>query len=73
MNEIEKELSLFMHALSHDMKNILHNIQGYADLLESEPDPVLIEGIIRSVKKAKVLLQEYVKIADVGDLTQRPV
>ncbi|MDF1540850.1 MAG: histidine kinase dimerization/phospho-acceptor domain-containing protein [Candidatus Thorarchaeota archaeon] len=72
MNDIEKELSSFIHALSHDMRNILHNIQGYADLLEDEHDPVFLEGISRSVKKAKRLMQEYVDIADAGNLTKRP-
>lgn len=73
MNEIKNELSSFIHALSHDLKNVLHNIQGYADLLEDEHDPAFLEGISRSVKKAKKLMREYVRIADAGDLTQRPV
>ncbi len=72
MDDIKKELSSFIHALSHDMKNALHNIQGYADLLEDEYDPALLEGITRSVAKAKRIMQEYVGIADAGNLTKRP-
>ena len=71
MSPEEDEIRSFMHSLSHDMKNILHNIQGYADLLEGELDPEFIEGIIRLVKKAKQLLSDYVTLADKGDFSKK--
>ncbi len=72
MKQEEDEIRSFMHTLSHDMKNILHNIQGYVDLLEVEHDPEFIAGIIRLVKKAKQLLNDYVTLADEGDFSQTP-
>ncbi|MHA1909928.1 MAG: histidine kinase dimerization/phospho-acceptor domain-containing protein [Candidatus Thorarchaeota archaeon] len=72
MGPQEKELEDFFHALSHDMKNILHNIQGYADLLEDENNPEFIQGIVRLVKKARELLNDYVSLADKGEFSQRP-
>ena len=62
----------FIHSLSHDVKNILHNIHAYADLLEEENNPEFIEGIARLVKKAREVLNDYVALADAGDFSKRP-
>ncbi|MFW9848886.1 MAG: histidine kinase dimerization/phospho-acceptor domain-containing protein [Candidatus Thorarchaeota archaeon] len=69
---MEGEIGTFIHALSHDLKNILHNIQGYADLLEDDNDPECLEGIVRLVKKAKQLIDNYVTLADAGEFSKRP-
>jgi light-regulated signal transduction histidine kinase (bacteriophytochrome) len=72
MNPQEKDVDSFIHSLSHDLKNILHNIHAYAELLEDENDPEFIKGIIRLVKKAREILNDYVTLADKGDFSQRP-
>ncbi|MFW9919219.1 MAG: histidine kinase dimerization/phospho-acceptor domain-containing protein [Candidatus Thorarchaeota archaeon] len=68
----QEELSEFMHSLSHDIKNILHNIQGYVNLLEQEDDPEYLAGVVRLIQKAKQTLEDYVSLADNGNLTKRP-
>ena len=72
MKHAENEVNAFIHALSHDIKNVLHNIQGYADLIEGEENSEFTEGIVRSVRKAKKIMQDYVEFADKGDFTKRP-
>ena len=72
MKPQEKAVESFIHALSHDLKNILHNIHAYADLLEEENDPEFIEGIVRLVKKARKVLNDYVSLADKGEFSERP-
>ena len=72
MNPQESDFEEFIHALSHDIKNILHNIHAYADLLEEDNDPEFIEGIVKLVKKAREVLNSYVTLADKGEYTTRP-
>jgi light-regulated signal transduction histidine kinase (bacteriophytochrome) len=61
-----QDVLVFIHNLSHDMKNILHNILGYAVLLEEEYDVEQVAKIVDLVKKADDLLKDYVANADAG-------
>ncbi|MBD3405320.1 MAG: PAS domain S-box protein [Candidatus Lokiarchaeota archaeon] len=62
----KEELSRFAHHMSHDLRNYLHNILGYAVLLEDEYNPEHIKGIVSSVNKAEKLLSKSVDLADAG-------
>ncbi len=69
----QEDLSKFIHALSHDLKNILHNIQGYVNLLEDENNPEFLSGIVMLVGKAKNVIDQYVVMADEGNLEKYPI
>ena len=67
----ERELfSDFMHVFGHDARNILHNILGYAQLLEEEYEKTYVDGIIKLVLKCEKLIKSYVEAADDGDYTR---
>ena len=65
----QKNISKLVHHFSHDMKNILHNIYGFAQLLDDEFEPTYVERIMKLVMKCKDLINEYVVIVDSGDFT----
>lgn len=62
----------FIRCLSHDIKNVLHNIQGYADLLDGEQSSECVSGITRLVRKGEAIINAYVRIAESGRLKDRP-
>ena len=51
------ELSEFAHAMSHDMKNIFHNMIGFVELAEDEND-------LRHLKKLKALIHDTGELLD---------
>jgi light-regulated signal transduction histidine kinase (bacteriophytochrome) len=72
MKGSSQELNDFIHCLSHDVKNVLHNIQGYVDLLVTEQSPECVSGIARLVRKGEAIVDAYVRIAESGRLSERP-
>ena len=69
--EEQVDIKRLVHVLSHDLKNILHNIQGYVNILEEENDKECLEGITRLVQKGKQVIDEYVALADKGQETEK--
>ena len=70
MSNVDQEsFSKLIHHLSHDIKNILHNIYGFSQLLEDEYVPSYIERLQKLVMKCKDLINEYVEAVDSGNLT----
>jgi YesN/AraC family two-component response regulator len=61
-------MSDFIHRLSHDVTGILHNIMGYATLLEEEYDKTYIQGISRLVTKLTDRVKQAVSDVDEGKL-----
>ncbi len=51
------ELGEFAHAMSHDMKNIFHNMVGFIELTEDEND-------LRHLGKLKTLIQDTSELLD---------
>ena len=51
------ELSEFAHSMSHDLKNIFHNMLGFIELIEDEND-------FRHLHRLKLLLQETGELVD---------
>jgi DNA-binding NtrC family response regulator len=63
-------ISQFIHKLSHDVTGILHNIMGYATLLEEECDKTYIQGISRLVTKLTNRVKQAVSDVDEGKLIE---
>ncbi|MHA1929864.1 MAG: histidine kinase dimerization/phospho-acceptor domain-containing protein [Candidatus Thorarchaeota archaeon] len=63
----QEKFSKLMHHFSHDIKNILHNIYGFSQLLEDDHDPKYIERMQKMVMKCKDLINAYVEKIDAGD------
>ncbi len=63
--------SEFIHGLSHDVTGVLHNIMGYATLLEDEFDKAYIEGITRLAAKLAERMKQAVSDVDSGILIQK--
>ncbi len=66
----QKKASEFIHKLSHDITGIVHNIMGYATLLEEEFDKSYIEGIGRLSNKLSNRVKVAVSEIDSGDLNE---
>jgi DNA-binding NtrC family response regulator len=60
--------SEFIHALSHDITGILHNIMGYATLLEEDYNKTYIQGISRLVTKLSDRVKRAVSDIDEGKI-----
>ncbi|MBN2228674.1 MAG: response regulator [Candidatus Thorarchaeota archaeon] len=65
----QKKASEFIHRLSHDITGIIHNIIGYATLIEEEQDMSYIQGISRLVTKLSDRMKSAVETVDTGVLT----
>jgi DNA-binding NtrC family response regulator len=63
--------SEFIHQLSHDITGLLHNIMGYATLLEEEYDRAYIQGIAKLVTKISDRVNESVSVIDEEKLLTR--
>ncbi len=68
----EEVVSKFIHKLSHDVRGIVHNIKGYATLLEEENNPKYLDGISRLVMKLSDRIKSAVIEVDEGNLTEKP-
>lgn len=70
--EIPTEIaSEFIHGLSHDVTGVLHNIMGYATLLEDDCDKTYIQGITRLVAKLAERIKQAVSDVDSGILIRK--
>ena len=64
-----ENFSKLIHHLSHDVKNILHNIYGFSQLLEDEIEPKYVERIQKLIMKCNDVIKEYVEKVDAGNFT----
>ncbi|MFX0113827.1 MAG: PAS domain S-box protein [Candidatus Hodarchaeota archaeon] len=62
----KEELSEFVHAMSHDIRNKLLSIEGYASLLEGEYKKSYAERTRRLAQDMNDLLRRSVELADAG-------
>ncbi|MFW9956547.1 MAG: PAS domain S-box protein [Candidatus Odinarchaeota archaeon] len=60
------ELSDFAHSMSHDLKNILHNMQGFIELAEDEKNLKHLSRIQGLIYESTELLDHSVILADAG-------
>lgn len=60
--------SKFIHKLSHDITGMIHNIMGYATLLEDEPSAEYIQGIAKQTIRIRERIQKAVDDIDQGKL-----
>ncbi|MFW9915739.1 MAG: PAS domain S-box protein [Candidatus Thorarchaeota archaeon] len=67
----KEELSEFVHTMAHDLRNSLHNIRGYAKLLEKKYNPAHAAKITDLVKKITELLERSVALADAGRVIEK--
>ena len=61
-----EELSDFAHSMSHDLKNIFHNMLGFIELVEDEDDISHLEKLRQMLKETGELLDHSVVLADAG-------
>lgn len=67
----KEELSEFAHAMNHDLQNRLHNIKGYAALVQKRNDLTYAKKIEQLVSNASDLLRESVALADAGLIVEK--
>lgn len=60
------ELSDFAHSMSHDLKNIFHNMQGFIELAEDEKNLKHLSRIQGLIHESTELLEHSVVLADAG-------
>jgi PAS domain S-box-containing protein len=60
------DISLFAHAVSHDVRGPLSVIQGYADLLRDETDSPYLDKIIHKSADIASYLRQSVELVDAG-------
>ena len=65
----QEVVSKFIHRLSHDITGIVHNIIGFATLLEDELNPEYIKGITKQAVKLRERMQSAVASVDEGELS----
>ncbi len=61
-----EELSTIGHDMAHDLRNVLHNMEGYTQLLTHDYNLDYVEGISRLISKISSLLEEWKQLADAG-------
>ncbi len=66
----QRKASEFIHKLSHDITGIVHNIMGYATLLEEEYDKSYIERIGFLSNKLTARVKTAVSEIDTGELNE---
>ncbi|MFW9996711.1 MAG: PAS domain S-box protein [Candidatus Odinarchaeota archaeon] len=64
----KEELSQFAQAMTHDIKNSLIIIDGYAELLEKEHDRSHVEAIFKQSSYLKNLLDRSLTLAEAGEV-----
>lgn len=60
------ELSDFVHSMSHDLKNIFHNMKGFVELAEAEKSFAHLARLNEFIRNARDLLDHSVMVADAG-------
>lgn len=66
LQQQKTELSEFAHAMAHDLRSKIHNIQGYASLLEDKHEPGIAQKIIELAQGMNDLLVRSVTLAEAG-------
>ena len=61
-----EELSEFAHSMSHDLKNIFHNMLGFIELVEDENDISHLQKLRQMLTETGELLDHSVALADAG-------
>ncbi len=61
-----EELSEFAHSMSHDLKNIFHNMLGFIELVEDENDINHLQKLRQMLRETSDLLDHSVALADAG-------
>ena len=64
-----QEFSELIHHLSHDVRNVLHNIYGYSQLLGDDNDEEYIDKMQKLVMKCEEIIKAYVENVDSGNLS----
>ncbi|MFX0114991.1 MAG: PAS domain S-box protein, partial [Candidatus Hodarchaeota archaeon] len=65
------ELSEFAHAMAHDLRNRLNNIQGYASLIQKRNDPSYAAKIKDLVFNINELLSHSLTLAEAGLIAEK--
>ena len=66
LHKQREELSEFAHSMSHDLKNIFHNMLGFIELVEDENDFSHLKRLRQMLKETGELLDHSVALADAG-------
>ncbi|MHA3962171.1 MAG: PAS domain S-box protein [Candidatus Thorarchaeota archaeon SMTZ1-45] len=62
----KEELSDFAHSMSHDLKNIFHNMYGFIELVQEEQDFDYLTRLRILLKETGEMLDHSVALADAG-------
>ncbi len=62
----KEELSDFAHSMSHDLKNIIHNMLGFIELIEEEQDFIHLSRMRILLNETGELIDHSVALADAG-------
>ncbi|MHA2271127.1 MAG: PAS domain S-box protein [Candidatus Hodarchaeales archaeon] len=71
LQQQKAELSEFAHAMAHDLRSKIHNIQGYASLLEDKHEPGLAQKVIDLAQSMNDLLVRSVALAEAGQVIEK--
>ncbi|MFW9814580.1 MAG: PAS domain S-box protein [Candidatus Thorarchaeota archaeon] len=66
LNKQKEELSDFAHSMSHDMKNIFHNMLGFIELIEEEQDISHLDRMRALLNETREMVDHSVALADAG-------
>ncbi|MFQ5977896.1 MAG: PAS domain S-box protein [Candidatus Heimdallarchaeota archaeon] len=66
-----EELSEFAHAMAHDLRGKLHNIKGFASLLQEKYDQTYVEKICTLADTMNNLLERSVALAEAGKVIEK--
>ncbi|MFW9964334.1 MAG: PAS domain-containing sensor histidine kinase, partial [Candidatus Sifarchaeia archaeon] len=62
----KEELSDFAHSMSHDLKNIFHNMHGFIDLAEEEQNFAHVSRLRSLLNETVEMIEHSVALADAG-------
>lgn len=62
----KEELSDFAHSMSHDLKNIFHNMYGFIDLAEEEQNFAHVSRLRSLLNETVEMIEHSVALADAG-------
>jgi signal transduction histidine kinase len=66
LNKQKEELSDFAHSMSHDLKNIFHNMLGFIELIEEEQDFSHLNRMRGLINETREMVDHSVALADAG-------
>ncbi|MFW9794987.1 MAG: PAS domain S-box protein, partial [Candidatus Thorarchaeota archaeon] len=67
----KEELSDFAHSMSHDLKNIIHNMLGFIELIEEEQDFIHLTRMRSLLNETGELVDHSVALADAGLIIEK--